>query len=164
MNNIKIIAALFCLMLISSLSIAQGNCIKVYKGASGCGCHCMRECVTAAELPTYLADGWNTSGCWNCCKLKNWVESDKAKTSLDAVHPNNQEGSLTVTFTLASKSDVKIEVADMTGRCVATVVDEYREDVDNELIWDKSELSPGTYFFTLEAGEHRETKMITIAE
>ncbi len=52
----------------------------------------------------------------------------------------------------------------MTGRYVATVADEYREDLDNELIWDDSELSPGIYFFTLEAGDHRETKMISLMD
>jgi hypothetical protein len=168
MKNIKIIVAAFSLVLMCSSGYAQGNCpgenIKVYKGANGCGCNCMKECVTPAELPVYLANGWNTNGCWNCCKFKNWVDAGVRKTSLDEIHPNAEPGSLTVAFTLASESDVKIQVTDMTGQYVATVVDEYREDLDNELIWDDSVLSPGIYFLTLEAGDATETKMFSITD
>ena len=162
MKNLKSILVLFSMMFMYSFAIAQGNCTKVYKGATGCGCHCMKDCVTADELPTYLANGWNTVGCWNCCKAKNWVDAKEQKTSLDEIRANAEPGSFTVAFTLAKKSDVKIQVIDLTGQCVATVVDEHREDLDNELIWDNSDLNPGTYFLTLEAGEHRETKMISI--
>ena len=38
------------------------------------------------------------------------------------------------------------------------------EDLDNELIWDQSDINPGIYYLTLEAGDHRETKMISITE
>jgi hypothetical protein len=124
----------------------------------------MKECVTPAELPVYLANGWNTNGCWNCCAFKNWVDAGIKKTSLDEITPNVEPGSVTVSFTLASESDVKIQVMDMTGRTVATVADEHREDLDNELIWDQSALSPGIYYLTLEAGDTHETKMISVTE
>ena len=168
MKSIITIVTVFCLICVYSFADAQGNCpggkIKVYKGASGCGCHCMKECVTPAELPVYLANGWNTTGCWNCCWFKNWVDAEVPKTSLDDVDPNAQPGSLTISFTLATESDVKIQVTDITGRYVATVVDEYREDLVNELIWDESELTPGIYFLTLEAGSTRDTKILSIAD
>ena len=168
MKIIKTILTVLSFFLIYSSVDAQGNChgdnIRVYKGASGCTCHCLKECVTPAELPIYLANGWNTEGCWNCCKFKNWVDAGTPKTSLDEVRPNVEPGSLTVAFTLAKESDVKIQVTDMTGRCVATVADEYREDLDNELIWNESALSPGIYFLTLVAGVHHETKMISVTD
>ena len=166
MKSIQTILIVFSLMLMASFANAQGNCpggkIRVYKGASGCGCHCMKECVTPAELPVYLANGWNTSGCWNCCWFKNWVDADAPKTSLDQVYPNAEPGSLTISFTLATESDVKIQVTDITGRYVATVVDEFREDHVNELIWDESELTPGIYLLTLEAGSSRDTKILSV--
>ena len=64
----------------------------------------------------------------------------------------------------ATEGDVKIQVTDMAGRCVATVANEYKEDLDNETIWDQSTLSPGIYYLTLEAADHRDTKMISITE
>lgn len=166
MKNIKTIVAVFSLMLLYSFTDAQGNCpgdkIKVYKGAIGCGCTCMKECVTPAELPVYLANGWYTTGCWNCCKFKNWVDAGTPKTSIEEVHPNAEPGSLTISFTLASASDVKIQVTDMTGRHVATVADEYREDLDNEFIWDDSDLSPGMYLLTLQTGDSSDTKVFSL--
>lgn len=166
MKNMKTIVAVFSLILMNSFADAQGNCqgdnIKVYKGAIGCGCQCLRECVTPAELPTYLANGWNTTGCWNCCKFKNWVDASKPKTSIDEVHPNAESGSFTVSFTLASAGDVNIKVTDMAGRYVATVADEYREDLDNEFIWDNRELNPGIYLLTLQAGDNCDTKVFSI--
>jgi hypothetical protein len=165
MKTIKMILTVVTLGILCPLSQAQkchGENIRVYKGGTGCGCHCLKECVTPDELPVYLADGWNTEGCWNCCKRRWWVDAGIPKTSLDEVHPNAKPGSLTVSFTLASESTVKIHVADRTGRYVATVADEYRVDVNNELIWDESTLSPGVNFLTIEAGDFRETRKIAI--
>ena len=168
MKTIKFLSIILTMFLLYTTANGQGGCqgenVKVYKGASGCGCHCMKDCVTPAELPVYLANGWNTEPCWNCCKFKNWVDAEIRKTSLDAILPNVEPGSLTVAFTLATQCDVKIRVTDMTGQSVATVVDEYREDLDNELIWDDSALSPGMYLVTLETGDHRESKVISIME
>jgi hypothetical protein len=167
MKTIKSILTVLSFFLLYSVTDAQncqGDKIKVYKGANGCGCHCMKECVTPAELPVYLANGWNTEGCWNCCKFFHggWVDAGTTKTSLEALIPNAEPGTITVAYTLSKESEVKIHVTDMTGRCVATVSDEYKEDLDNEVIWDQSLLSPGIYYLTLEAGDHRETKMISV--
>jgi len=164
MKTFKIILTVLSLFLIYSFADAQcqGDKIKVYKGANGCSCHCMRECVTPAELPVYLANGWNTTGCFNCCDWKWFVDAGTPKTSLDEVTPNAEPGSITVAFTLAKETDVRIQVKDMSGRCVATIADEYREDLNNELIWDNRTLSPGIYYLTLEADGHQETKMISV--
>ena len=165
MKNIKFILALLIFFLLSAGANAQncnGDNIRVYKGANGCGCHCQKECVTPADLPTYLANGWNTTGCWNCCKFKNWVDADTRKTSLDEILPQVEQGLLSISFTLAAGSNVKIEVMDMSGRHVATLVDEYFEDLENELILDNKGLSAGAYLVKLEAGDACETKRIAV--
>jgi len=165
MKTTKAILTTLSIFLFFTFAVAQncpGDKIKVYKGGNGCGCHCQKECVTPAELPVYLANGWNTNGCYNCCKFKNWVDSGKPKTSLDEITPNTKPGSLTVFFTLASEGDVKIQVVDLTGRYVATVINEYVEHQDNELIWDDHEINPGTYFIHMKTGDFTETKMISI--
>jgi len=142
MKTIKTFLTILSLVALYSSAISQGNCqggnIKVYKGAIGCGCHCQKECVTPAELPNYLADGWNTVGCWNCCKFKNWVES--------------------------SKSDVKIQVMDMAGRYVATVTGVYNEEQDNELILDQRELEPGMYLFQMETCAFNEVIKVSMVD
>ena len=165
MKTIKsVLIAFFLLLLFANLNAqnCQGENIKVFKGANGCGCHCQKECVTPAELPTYLANGWNTTGCWNCCKFKNWVDADTRKTSFDEILPQVEQGLLSVAFTLATGSNVKIEVMDMSGRHVATLVDEYVEEVENELILDNKGLSAGAYLVKIEAGDYCETKRVAV--
>ena len=169
MKTITTILTVISFFLVYSVTDAQncqGDNIRVYKGATGCQCHCMKECITPAELPVYLANGWNTEGCWNCCKFYHggWVDAENKKTAIDSIIPNVEPGTVTIAYTLSSQGDVTIKVADMAGRCVATVADDYKEDLDNELIWDQSALKPGVYFLTLEAGDHSETKMISITE
>ena len=165
MKTIQIILVVVPLLLLCAASNAQncsGDKIRVYKGATGCGCHCQKECVTPAELPTYLENGWNTNGCWNCCKFKNWVDADTRKTSFDEILPQVEQGLLSISFTLAAGSNVTIEVMDMSGRHIATLVDDYFEDVENELILDNKGLSAGAYLVKLEAGDFSETKQIAV--
>jgi len=168
MKTIQTLLAVFSICFLCTMTNAQGNCkgneIRVYKGASGCGCKCMKECVTPAELPIYLANGWNTEGCWNCCWAKNWVDAETKKTSLDAITPATEQGALAITYSLASVGNVKLQVLDMTGRCVVTLKDEYREDLDNELIWDKSNLDPGVYVLSLTADGVTDTRKISVTE
>jgi hypothetical protein len=159
------ILTVFALSLVYQLTYAQhcpGDNIQVFKGGKGCGCHCLKECVTPADLPIYLANGWNTNGCINCCKLPKWVDAEIPKTSLEEVYPNVEPGSLTVSYTLASESHVKIQVIDMTGRYVATLADEYREDLNNELIWDHSGVDPGMYMLRMQSEGYNETKRISV--
>jgi hypothetical protein len=169
MKTIKTLLVLFSFCLLCMVSNAQGNCqgnnIKVFKGATGCGCKCMKECVTPAELPTYLADGWNTEGCWQCCKFYHggWVDAS-SKTTIDQIVRNPETNTVTITYTLESQGDVKIKVLDMTGRIVATIKDEHREDLENELIWDESKLEPGVYVLTLEADGITDSKKISVTE
>ncbi len=170
MKTIQILLAVISFCLLSTVTHAQGcNCkgdlIKVYKGGSGCQCKCLKECVTPAELPAYLADGWNTEGCWNCCKFYHggWVNTT-SKTSIDQVIPNPDSHKQTITYTLVAQGDVKLQVTDLTGRVVETIKDEYREDLDNELIWDDSKLDPGVHVLTLSSGGFSDSKKISVTQ
>ena len=170
MKAISTFSAILFLCFLCSFANAQGNCkddnIKVYKGATGCGCKCMKECVTPAELPLYLANGWNTEGCWNCCKFYHggWVDSETPNITIEALHSNTDPGLATVSFTLPSKGNVNIQVRDIAGRYVSTITNGYREDQENELIWDQSGLPPGMYLLQLESEGYNETKKVSVME
>jgi hypothetical protein len=69
-----------------------------------------------------------------------------------------------ITYTLVAQGDVKLQVTDMTGRLIETIKDEYREDLENELIWDDSKLDPGVYVLTLEAGGFGDSKKVTVTD
>jgi hypothetical protein len=167
MKTIKIILAILTIGMLHTVTTAQGgDCkndkIKVYIGANGCGCKCMKVCVTPAELPVYLANGWNTEGCGNCCFAKNWVDTGTPKTSLEEIIPGASADILTISYTLASESDVMIQITDITGRDIGILVDEHKEDLENEFLWDHSQLYPGVYFLRLSAGGITDTKRISV--
>ena len=126
----------------------------------------MKECVTPAELPTYLANGWNTEGCWNCCKFYHggWVDAGTPGISLETLSPNAEPGLMAVSFTLPSKGNVMIQVKDMAGRYVTTITNGYREDPDNELIWDQRGLEPGMYLLQLQSEGYGQTKKVSVME
>jgi hypothetical protein len=164
MKTYLTLIAVFILYSFTNAQNCQGENIKVYSGATGCGCHCQEKCVTPAELPFYLANGWNTEGCWNCCKFFHggWVDNEPSGISLDTLYPAAEPGSMTLAFTLASECKVKIEVVDLTGRSVTTVVERFIEDQENELTWDNSDIPSGMYFLTMTAGVYNETKLVSI--
>jgi len=167
MKTLRIIlpmAALFFLYVFADAQNCQGNKIMVYQGGTKCGCHCKKKCITPDQLQGYLDSGWNTAGCFNCC----WVSDDEKSVAPYAeLHEDNSystQGALTVAFTLPEKSDVKIELSDITGRYVATVADEFFEDTENELIWDQDEVTPGLYLLTIQSGANHVTRMVSVTD
>ena len=165
MKKIKIIITVLALSMIYQLTYAQncsGDKVRVFKGGVGCGCHCKKKCVSPEELPIYLANGWNTWGCFTCCWVTNEEEKSKNETSVTEVYPNQVPGSVTIAFNLPQESEVTIKISDSTGRSVATVANEFFEDGSNELIWDQSGLEPGIYLLHLQSAGYSETKKISV--
>ncbi len=165
MKKIKIIMTVLALSIMCQYTIAQncqGDKVQVFKGGVGCGCHCKKKCVTPEELAIYLANGWNTGGCFSCCYVSNEEEKSKNKTSVTEVYPNPVPGSVTIAFNLPQESDVTIKVLDSTGRFIATVANEFFEDGSNELIWDQSGLEPGIYLLQMQSPGFSETKRISV--
>jgi hypothetical protein len=167
MKTIQTTLTLLCIILLYSIGNAQGNCpgdkIKVYRGATGCGCTCQKECITPAELPVYLANGWNTTGCWNCCKAKNWVDAGLPETSPDTLDQAVPDAPAKDSR-LVSEQGVMIRVMDMTGRYVATVADAFIDHETDALLLDESGLEPGIYICQLQSGGSNETKRISVSE
>ena len=57
-----------------------------------------------------------------------------------------------IRYELPEASAVKVQVFDMLGRVVATVVNERKEAGIYEAVFNASSLSSGTYFYRLQAG------------
>ena len=57
-----------------------------------------------------------------------------------------------------------IQVKDMAGRYVTTITNGYREDPDNELIWDQRGLEPGMYLLQLQSEGYGQTKKVSVME
>lgn len=162
MKNFKTILTILSICSVYSFADAQGNCpggnVKVYRGASGCQCQCQKECVTPAELPAYLAEGWNTYGCWNCCKAKNYVDAGAPDNFPDKLD------SLSIFSGLVSTHDVRFKVMDMTGRYLVTAAIGVVEDEHNEITLEQSGLEPGVYLLHLESTGSSEVKKVMVTD
>jgi hypothetical protein len=87
---------------------------------------------------------------------------------LDQNYPNPFNPSTTIHYSLAKSSFVKLNIYNLLGQKIKTLIDSYQSAGEHSLVWDamderKSSVSSGVYFYCLEAGERiLQRKMILI--
>ncbi len=84
------------------------------------------------------------------------------ETALDQNYPNPFNPRTTIAFTLASESDVQLEVFDAAGRWVATLFDGSKGAGRHTVDFDASRLSSGVYFYRLRAGDFVQQKKMVL--
>ena len=77
-------------------------------------------------------------------------------------YPNPFNPSTTIPFDITERTHVKLFVYDMTGRKVATLLDEVRNPGRYHVQFNGSRLASGVYFYELQAGSFRTTKKFTL--
>ena len=77
-------------------------------------------------------------------------------------YPNPFRSSTTIEYTLPSVEHVRVDVFDVLGRRLSTIIDEVQSAGDHKIIYDVIPVSPGTYFYRLEAGTFSATKAMFI--
>ena len=77
---------------------------------------------------------------------------------LEQNYPNPFNAVTIIRHTLPKASNVTIEIYDILGRKVETLVNEYKQAGTYKLGFDASELSSGIYFYRLQAGDFSESK------
>jgi hypothetical protein len=77
-------------------------------------------------------------------------------------YPNPFNPSTIISYQLPVSGDVTLKVFDVLGREVATLVNEEKQPGVYEVEFVASQLSSGIYFYTLEAGEFRDTKKLIL--
>lgn len=81
---------------------------------------------------------------------------------LNAAYPNPFNPSTVIPFQMATSSDVKIQVFDMLGRNVATLLDEFRPAGNHTVRFDGSGLSSGVYMIRMIAPGSQMTRSVTL--
>ncbi len=82
--------------------------------------------------------------------------------SLGQNYPNPFNPTTEINFALPTACDVSLEVYNITGQRVTTLVDEVREAGQHSVLWDASTNASGVYFYRLSAGEFTETKKMML--
>jgi hypothetical protein len=111
-------------------------------------------------------------GPWRIGDNTEWdlVEVDRSEVSLPAItelyqnYPNFFNASTLIGYQLALTSDVKLEVYNLLGEKVATLVDGEQQAGYNSVVWDASQVSSGLYFYKLTAGDYSETRRMMVVK
>jgi len=77
-------------------------------------------------------------------------------------YPNPFNPTTTISFELPATSHVTLQVSDMLGRNVATLVNHKVSAGKHEVRFDASDLSSGVYFYRLKAGDFVQTRRMTL--
>lgn len=102
-------------------------------------------------------------------KLSVDSKSDFIAANLSLSHfPNPFSHSTTITYHLPTRGHARLEVFDMLGRKVATLVDEEKEagehQIEFRIINEQSKMKAGMYFYRLTSGEQQETRKMIVLE
>jgi beta-glucanase (GH16 family) len=68
------------------------------------------------------------------------------------ISPNPASGHITISYLISETSIVKLEIRDITGRLIRTMISEKQYSGRYQQKWNIQNLSPGIYFLTLNAG------------
>lgn len=82
--------------------------------------------------------------------------------ALEQNYPNPFNPSTNISYSLPSASEVKIEIFNMLGQNIATLVNEHQIAGNHTIQFDASSLSSGIYLYRLTAGSFVQTKKLTL--
>ena len=85
------------------------------------------------------------------------------KITLGQNYPNPFNPTTTITFDLAKQEQVRLEVFDLLGRKVATVVDGMKTAGSHQVRFDATNLSSGMYLYRLSAGDVSEVRRMVLS-
>ena len=77
-------------------------------------------------------------------------------------YPNPFNPTTMISYTINEARHVTIQVYDISGRLITTLLDHYSEAGSHNVIWDASKLSSGIYVYRLQAGEWHESKKMAL--
>jgi len=84
--------------------------------------------------------------------------------TLSQNYPNPFNATTTIYYQVPAHSHVKLEVYNLLGQKVATLVDERQQVGYKSVNWDASEVSSGLYFYKLTAGDYIETRRMMLVK
>ena len=94
--------------------------------------------------------------------VSNEISEDPKQFTLSQNYPNPFNPSSTIEFTLPAAVDVRLEVYNISGQLVSTLVDSRMNAGQHSVVFDASNLASGVYLYRIRAGNFMETKQMTL--
>jgi hypothetical protein len=94
--------------------------------------------------------------------LIDGIDAKGTLSSLGQNYPNPFSGTTEIAYELADGTDVSVEIMDMTGRMVVNRTEGFKPAGKHSLTLGSAGLEAGVYYYTLKAGQFRETKQMVV--
>ena len=79
-------------------------------------------------------------------------------------YPNPFNAETTIRYYLENDGPVSVQVSDLTGRKIETLVNSFQSTGKQSVTWNADDYSSGTYFYTIKAGKFNETRKMTLVK
>jgi hypothetical protein len=89
-------------------------------------------------------------------------ESAPLQFTLEQNSPNPFNPATTIKFSLANSADVTVDVFNVAGQKVDTLVNDFMHAGSHEVLWNAAEFSSGVYFYTLKTNDFSKTLRMTL--
>jgi len=89
-------------------------------------------------------------------------EEAQVAYALDQNAPNPFNPTTTIGFTLADAGNVSIDIYNVAGQKVDTLVGNFMDAGSHSVVWDASGFSAGVYFYTIKSGNFTKTMKMTL--
>ncbi len=134
---------------------------SVYDGIYPSGALDLEDPSWIANDETYFIASDSVAGI--ITNLPTAVEEDgQAAFSVDQNSPNPFNPTTTLGFTLPTSDNVTVEIYNVAGQKVETLVNDFMEAGKHSVVWDASGLSNGVYFYTVKSGDFSRTMKMTL--
>ena len=93
------------------------------------------------------------------------VSVDESAPSAFAVaqnSPNPFNPTTTITFTIPESGNVTVNIFNVAGQKIDTIVSEYMNAGNHSIVWDGSGFSAGVYFYSVTSGSYLKTMKMTL--
>ncbi|MBW1673043.1 MAG: T9SS type A sorting domain-containing protein, partial [Deltaproteobacteria bacterium] len=85
-----------------------------------------------------------------------------AEFILSQNYPNPFNATTVIQYSLPSASDVAIDIYDLLGRKVETLIDQRQQAGYHQVIWNAKDKTSGVYFYRIKGGDYTETKKMLL--
>jgi len=115
--------------------------------------------VVAGAVGEAAQTAWVLTGSFDRGGVQTSVPAEFALLSN---YPNPFNASTLISYELPASADVKLEMYNIFGQKVATLIDGEQEAGYRSVTWEGSEAASGVYFYKLTAGDFTEVKRMTL--
>ncbi|MBC8466014.1 T9SS type A sorting domain-containing protein, partial [bacterium] len=84
--------------------------------------------------------------------------------ALHSAYPNPFNATTTIGFSLPEQMQVSLQLFDLTGRLVETLIDDRLEAGRFDAVWNADMQAAGVYFYRLQAGDFVQTRKLMLVK